>query len=80
MAQGHECVTVNVTGRGFDPHSMKYLLKFISSFLRSRVKKHAMPPEFGGKWETECLTVHRVLFALLCAGYSVKLIKFNLCQ
>ena len=36
-----------------------------------------MPPELGGKWETECLDIHNriPLPTLLCAGYSVKLIK-----
>ena len=34
---------------------------------------HAMPPEFGRKWGTECLS----LGTLLCAGYSVKLIWFD---
>ena len=33
-----------------------------------------MPPEFGGKWETECLNCSIRLPIILCAGYSVKLI------
>ena len=36
--------------------------------------QHAMPPEHGKKWETECLNTRFPLPTLLCAGYSVKLI------
>ena len=36
----------------------------------------AKPPEFGGKWGTECLYTKFSLPALLCAGYSVKRIFF----
>ena len=36
---------------------------------------HAMPPEFGEKCGTVCLNDGYSLLALLCAGYSVKLIK-----
>ena len=35
-----------------------------------------MPPEFAGKWGTECLSTKFPLPTLLCAGYSVKLIFF----
>ena len=35
---------------------------------------HAMPPEFGGKWGTECLNTTVLLPILLCAGFSVMLI------
>ena len=63
---------------------MKYFfkLKYKFSFLRCgarqsaaliSVTQHAMPPEFGRKWGTECLTT------LLCAGYSVKLIIMMYC-
>ena len=38
--------------------------------------QHAMPPEFGSMWETECLNTRFPLPTLLCAGYSVKLINF----
>ena len=40
----------------------------------SSATQHAMPPEFGRKWETECLNTRFTLPTLLCAGYSVKLI------
>ena len=36
--------------------------------------QHAMPPEFGRKWQTECLNTRFPLPTLLCAGYSMKLI------
>ena len=44
----------------------------------SSVTQHAMPPEFEGKWETECLNTGFPLPTMLCAGYSVKLKKKNL--
>ena len=54
---------------------------FIASLCRrskstalSSDTQHAMPPEFIGKWRTEC---SNTLFPLptLCAGYSVELRK-----
>ena len=59
---------------------MKYLLKFIfPSGVDTRAKKrlsaalssatqHAMPPEFGRKWGTECLSTRFSLPILLCSG------------
>ena len=41
----------------------------------SSATQHAMPPEFGRKWGTECLNTSFPLPTLLCAGYSVKLIS-----
>ena len=41
----------------------------------SSATQHAMPPEFGGKWETECLNTRFPRPTLLCAGYSVKMKK-----
>ena len=38
--------------------------------ISNQIPQHAMPPEYGRKWGTECLT----LSTLLCAGYCVKLI------
>ena len=38
--------------------------------------QHAMPPEFGTKWGTECLNTRFPLPTLLCAEYSVKLIFY----
>ena len=65
---------------------MKYLLKklyfhFIGLVSRQSTAlgsatQHAMPPEFGRKWGTECLNTRFPLPSLLCAGYSVKLILF----
>ena len=43
-----------------------------SAALRSATQCHAMPPEFGRKWETECLNTRFSLITLLWAGYSVK--------
>ena len=66
MAHGHKCVT-----RG------NYIfISFKLSFLRSGVEakrgvssvtQHAMPPEFGGKWETDCLNAWFPLLSLLRA-------------
>ena len=46
----------------------------ISAALSSTTH-HAIPPEFGRKWGTECLNTRFPLPTLLCAGYRVKLIK-----
>ena len=40
--------------------------------LLSSATQHAMPPEFGGKWGTECFNTRFPVPNLLCAGYSVK--------
>ena len=80
-------VTVKPTGCGFDPHSRRwniYLNLYLHFFaLMSRLSaalssatQHAMPPEFGRKWGTECLKTRFPLPTLLCAGYSVKLIFY----
>ena len=43
--------------------------------------QHAMPPESGGKWATECLNTRFPLLTMLCAPahththYSIKLKK-----
>ena len=77
-----QSVTVKPTGCGFDLHSRNfYFFIFIHIFalvLRqsaalSSATQHAMPPESGRKWETECLNIRFPLPNLLCAGYSVKL-------
>ena len=46
--------------------------KFWNAALSSATQ-HAIPPEFGRKWETECLNTKYPLPIPLCAGYSVKL-------
>ena len=75
-------MTINAIGCGFDPHSRKYLFKFIFLFFAlvskqsatlSFASPHAMP-SVGGKWGTECLNSRLPLPTLLCAEYSVKLI------
>ena len=53
MAQA-QSVTVKSTGCEFDPHSRKsniYLYLYFHCFVSGL----AMPPDFGGKWGTECL-------------------------
>ena len=78
-------MTVNATGCGFNLYSKKlniYLNLYIRFFTLvskqsaalTSATQHAMPPEFGGKWATECLNTRFTLPTLLCAGYSVKLI------
>ena len=80
-------VTVKPTGCGFGPHSRRWNIYFNLYFhffaLVSRLSaalssatQHAMPPESGRKWATECLNTRFPLPILLCAGYSVKLISF----
>ena len=78
-------VTVKPTGCGFDPHSRRWniylnlyfhffaLVSKLSAALSSATQ-HAMPPEIGRMWGTECLNTRFPLPTLLCAGYSVKLI------
>ena len=51
-----------------------YIAAYVHIY-RSVITKHVMPPEFGRKWETECLNTRFPLPALLCAGYRVKLTK-----
>ena len=60
-------VTVKPTECGFDPHSRRWniylnlyfhffvLVSRLSAALNSATR-HAMPPEFGRKWGTECLS------------------------
>ena len=90
-----QSVTVKPSGCGFDPHSRRrniYLNLYFHFFALvsrqnaalSSATQHAMPPEFGRKWGTECLNTRFPLpfsatytAALLCAGYSVKLIWFD---
>ena len=84
VAQRHS-VTVKPTGCGFDPHSRRrniylnvnfhfFALVSGQSAALSSATLHAMFPEIGGKWGTECLNTRFLLPTLLCAGYSVKLI------
>ena len=80
-----QSMTVKPTGCGFDPHSRRWniyihwyfqffaLVSRLSAALSLAIQ-HAMPPEFGRKWGTECLNTRFPLPTLLCAGYSVKLI------
>ena len=65
-------MTIKSTRCGFDPGvETKRGVEF-----RHSTSKHAMPPELGGKWGTECLNTMFPLPTLLCAGYKVKLISF----
>ena len=63
---------------------IKYLFKFIFSFLRFGVMakcgvefrhSYAMLPEFGGKWGADCHNTRFLLPKLLFAEYSLKLNK-----
>ena len=64
------------------------LFTFIFSFLSSGVEGksaalssatlHAMPPEIGGKWGTECLKTRFPLPTLLFAGYNEKINIINI--
>ena len=82
-------VTVKPTGCGFDPHSriwniyLNLYFHFFALVARlsaalSSATQHAIPPELGRKWGTECLYTRFPLPTLLCAGYSVKLIQLFL--
>ena len=75
-----QSATVKPTGFGFDLHSRRWniylnlyfhLLALVSrqSAALNSVTQHAMPPEFGRKWETECLITRFPLLTLLFAGY-----------
>ena len=78
-----QSVTVKATGCGFNSHSGRWniylnlyfhffaLVSRLSAALRSATQ-HAIPPEFGRKWGTECFNTRFPLPTLLCAGYSVK--------
>ena len=85
LGAGAQSVTTKSTVWVRSPlEEMKYLFTFIFSFLRSGVEaksaalssapQHAMLPELGGKWVTECLNTRFPPPTLLCARYSVKLI------
>ena len=60
-----QSVTVKSTGCGFDPHSRNEIFIFFyihffalmsrQSAMLSSATQHAMAPELGGKWRTECL-------------------------
>ena len=76
---GAQSVTVRPTGCGFDPRSMRwniYLNLYFHFFTLvsrqsaalSSATQHAMPPEFGRKWRTECLNIR---FPLSLAYLSV---------
>ena len=83
-----QSVTVKPTGCGFDPHPRRwniYLNLYFHFFalvsrqsaVLSSATQHAMPPEFGRKWGTECPNTIFSLSTLLCAaGYSVKVIFY----
>ena len=54
-------------------HIYFHFLALVSrtSAALSSATQHAMPPEFGRKWGTECLNTRFPLPTLRCAGYSV---------
>ena len=62
------------------PVYLNLFFHFFALVLRLRATlrfatQHAMPPEFGRQCGTECLNTRLPLPTLLCAIYSVKLIK-----
>ena len=74
---GAQSVTVKPTGCGFDLRSRRWNIYLILYFhFFALVSQHAMPPELGRKWWTECLNTRFPLPTLLCPGYSVKLFFF----
>ena len=79
---GAQNVSVKPIRYGFDPHSRRgniYLNLYFQFFALvsrqnaalSSATQHAMPPEFGRKWGTECLNARFPLPSLMCSGYSV---------
>ena len=66
-------------GCGFASHSKILNIRyfhFLALVARQNVAlssatQHAMPPEFGGKWETDCFNT----CFNMCTGYSVILKK-----
>ena len=89
---GAHSVTVKSSGCGFGPHcrsiaEMKYLFTLMFSFLRSGVEAKS-GVEFRHSTRNASRSRRKVgngvsytrfpLPTLLCAGYSVKLIKFDL--
>ena len=56
-------------------HFSFFTLASRQSAVLSSATQHAMPPEVGVTWGTECLSSRFPLPILLCAGYSVKLIN-----
>ena len=86
-------MTAKPTGCGFDPHSRRWNIylnlyfEYITIYLilvsrltvaLSSATQHAMCPEFGRKWETECLNTRFPLPTEMYARYSVKLVYFDL--
>ena len=55
-----------------------FALVSTQSAAPSSATQYAMPPDFSGKWGTECLNTTFPLPTLLCAGYSMKLILYSL--
>ena len=46
----------------------------------SSASQHAMPPEFGGKWETKCPNTTFLLPTLLCARFCYNIINFGVTE
>ena len=73
-AQAFDCKRKNLW-IGLLLEEMKYLM-FLSLVSRQSQElrvgtQRTMRPEFGGKWEVECLSTRLPLSTLLHAGYSV---------
>ena len=59
VAQWHKHVTKTVNARGCGGNEIFRIIALVSkqSTALSSATQHAMPPEFGCKWVTECLTL-----------------------
>ena len=83
VAQWHKNVPVNATGCWLNSYSIRrkeifnifIILFWCRGMALSSATQYAMTLEFGGKWETECFNIRFPMPNLLCAWYSVKLIK-----
>ena len=77
LTQPYEKYKNNVLLNILLPFHFFALVSRLNATLNSATQ-HAMPPEFGRKWGTECLNTRFPLLILVWADYSVKLImKIN---
>ena len=83
MAQGvNRLVVGSISTQGDEIFIYIYISIFFALVSRTSVAlssatQHAMPPEFGRKWGTECPNSRFPLPTPQCAGYSVKLTKLH---
>ena len=58
---------------------MLFALVSMQSAALSSTTEHAIPPEFGGKWGTNCLSTMFPLPTLLCLGYKIQVFIRQAC-